>query len=175
MSCHEIMSTFIKHPPYCYWLMRMWKNGFVEITLSIDYWSNENWFAYNVLGIPNSERDWDILICQLAKRRHMVVKNNIQNCPILLGTKCFVDKRRVVSPFVPLCFSKIGLHPGKNLTFTICPIQILFDWASANLYPWSRCFSKIYKVLCLYCYGNAFKWTQPSDRKKTEFLISYFK
>jgi len=106
---------------------------FVKITLSIDDWSGENWFAYDVIGIPNSKRGWNILVCLLGRRNHAVVKINIQNCPISIGTKCFVYKRRVVSLFVLTHFLKYGRRPGDNLTFSIRPKQISFDRASAML------------------------------------------
>ena len=68
--------------------------------MSIEYWCGENWFAYNVIAIPNLKQDWNILVCQLARHSHTVGKIYILNCPILVGSKCFVYKHRVVSLFV---------------------------------------------------------------------------
>jgi len=119
--------------------MRMRKTYcFVKITLSINYWSGENWFAYDVIGRSNSKWDWNILVCPLARCSYGVVKINIRNCLISLGTKCFVYKRTVVSLFVPTLFSKIQLPPGRQ-SYIFCSPNTNFvrqgDRASANFYP----------------------------------------
>jgi len=106
---------------------------FVKITLSVNYWSGKKWFANDVIGISNSKQDWNILVCPLARGSHGVVKINIQNRPISLGTKCFVYKRRVFSVFVPTLFLKYGRHLGDNLTFSVRPIQISFARATGRV------------------------------------------
>jgi len=147
--------------------MRMRKKYcFVKITLSIDYWSEEIWFAYDVIGISNSKRDWNILVCPLARLSHGVVKINIRNCPISLGTKCFVYKRRVVSLFVPTLFSKIRSPPGRQ-SYIFCSPNTNFvrqgDRASANLYP-----CRLGDSILLTCLENIFPcrlcflWAFPS-------------